>query len=238
MKKIDIHCHILPGLDDGAAIESESLRLIQMALRQNITTLIATPHYSEVFKNDRPDEIRRMCAKLEKKASDRFHADISIYPGQEIFYTEDVPEKLKRKELLTLADSAYVLIEYLPNTPYSTIYRSVRDLSDAQYKPVLAHIERYSALRTRGRVEELIEEGAYMQMNYRRIGGKWYDETTRWCRRMLKEEKISFLGTDMHNVRDRKPKTGEAEVWMKKRLDNQYMKAVVYSNAQKILTGH
>ena len=87
------------------------------------------------------------------------------------------------------------------------------------YRPVIAHIERYGALREKGRVEELTEIGALMQMNYRRIGGKWYEETTRWCRKMLKDEKIHFLATDMHNTKARKPahrgqKCGWQNIWI------------------------
>lgn len=103
------------------------------------------------------------------------------------------------------------------------------------YRPVIAHIERYGALREKGRVEELTEIGALMQMNYRRIGGKWYEETTRWCRKMLKDEKIHFLATDMHNTKARKPSTQGAEVWMAKHLDSIYMKKLCYKNALKLI---
>ena len=73
-------------------------------------------------------------------------------------------------------------------------------------------------------------------MNYRRIGGKWHDETTRWCRAMLKEEKIHFLGTDMHNTEERRPETREAEKWMNKHLSKRYLKNILYNNARDILT--
>ena len=74
-----------------------------------------------------------------------------------------------------------------------------------------------------------------MQMNYRPVGGKWYAETTRWCRKMLKENKIHFLSTDMHNMKARKPDTREADAWMEKHLDRIYMRAVCYKNAQEII---
>ena len=85
-------------------------------------------------------------------------------------------------------------------------------------------------------MEELIKAGASMQMNYRRIGGRWYDETVRWCRRMLKNGSIHFLATDMHNTKSRRPQTQEAEIWMEKHLEKAYMEEICWKNAQKILS--
>ena len=147
----------------------------------------------------------------------------------------DTVEKLDEKKLLTLNGSSYVLTEFHPSMPYSMIINGVRELTMAQYTPILAHFERYTALREQGRVEELIQAGALMQMNYKPIGGKWYEETTRWCRKMLKEGNVHFLGSDMHNMRTRKPELMEASHWMEKHLDNEYIKSISYANAEKIL---
>lgn len=235
MKKIDIHCHILPAIDDGAFNMRESIRMLQMARSQNICKVIATPHHSVHFSETDPQQIRDLCRKIQIKAREKIDPAFTVYPGQEIFYAEDSLEKLKRGELLTLAGSSYVLVEYMINAPYSFIFKSVRELTEAQYKPILAHVERYSVLRQGNRMEELLDAGAAMQMNYRRIGGSWYDETTRWCRKMLKAGNIQFLGTDMHNLKDRKPQTEEAEAWIYKHLDVTYQKELFFLNAKNIL---
>lgn len=231
MKKIEIHCHILPGLDDGSKSMEESLKMLRLARKQGIQKLIATPHYSHEFPNEDPDQIRALCFELERRARKEIDDKMCIYPGQELFYSQDVAEKLNQGKLLTLAGTSYVLLEFLPGVPYSTIYAAVRELTFAQYRPILAHIERYGVLREPGRVEELTEAGAYLQMNYRRIGGKWYDGTTHWCRKMLKQRQIHFLSTDMHNIGSRKPETQEAECWMEKHLDDGYQKKICYGNA-------
>lgn len=235
MKKLDIHCHILPKLDDGSGSLQESIKMLKMARRQNVISVIATPHYSAQFKNDNPEKIQRLCKTLEEKAQEVVDPEFRIYPGQEIFYTDDILEKLNRGEILTMAGSRYVLVEFMPDVPYSQIFRAVTELVFAGYIPVLAHTERYRALREPGRVEELTEMGAYMQMNYRRIGGKWYEETVRWCRKVLKEEKVHFLATDMHDLKYRYPATADAEMWMYKHLDRQYMRKICFKNAEKIL---
>jgi protein-tyrosine phosphatase len=236
MDKIDIHCHILPKLDDGSASVRESLEMIRMAASQGIKAVIATPHYSARFRNDKPDQIKHICYLFENTIRQKFKMDFQVYPGQEILYSEDVTDKLEAGRLLTMAGSSYVLTEFFPDVPYSSLYRAVRELVTSGYWPIIAHVERYLVARQDGRLQELIDAGAYLQMNYSAVGGKWYNETTRWCRKMLQEGYISFLGTDMHNTKERCPKTKEAEAWMKKHLDSQYMEDICRGNAQCILT--
>lgn len=235
MKKFDIHCHVIPRVDDGAQSFEESLSMLKRSKRQGFSGVIATPHYSSAFREATPDRVRKACQELERQFQNSTGSGFKVYPGQEIFYFEEVLEKLKQGQLLTMAGSRYVLLEFLPDVLFSSLQRVVRDMGFAGYIPILAHIERYRTLRTEGRVEELIEFGACMQMNYRPVGGKWYQETARWCRKMLKEENIHFLSTDMHNMQSRPPKTKEAQLWLEKHLDEEYLSKIAWGNAQKIL---
>ena len=235
MKKIDIHCHVLPKLDDGSASLQESIRMLKLACRQGIQAVVATPHDSHQFRQEDPEKIRNLCRRLETRARAEVNPDFRVYPGEEIFYSQETLEKLKRNQLLTIGESRYLLIEFMPNVPYSLLYRAVRELTEEQYRPILAHMERYGVLREKGRVEELVKAGACMQMNYRRIGGRWYDETVRWCRKMLKNQKVHFLATDMHNTKSRRPQTQEAEAWMEKHLERTYIEEIAWKNQEKIL---
>lgn len=236
MKKTDIHCHVLPGLDDGSDSWQESLQMIRMAAEQGFRAVTATPHYSRRFPNDCPDKIRWMCQELNRLIRRELNADIRVYPGQEIFYREEVPKKLKRGELLTIAESSYVLVEFLPEVPYSSLFRGLEQLILHGYRPILAHVERYGVLRKEGRIEELFDYGVVLQMNYHSIGGSWFAENTQWCRKMLKAEKIHLLGTDMHNRTTRAPATEKAEQWMRRHLNWQYIQKIAYKNARLVLT--
>ena len=235
MEITDIHCHILPGIDDGAQTETESFRMLKMAYEQGIHTFFATAHASHSYPDSRPDVIVSKCKDLEKQVQKTIGAEIRIHSGQEILFSDSVLNRLDKGELLTLAGSSYVLLEFFPTTSYTVIRRVIREFSMSVYDPVLAHIERYEALREEGRVEELIENGAYMQMNYRTIGGKWYEQSVRWCRDMLKNENIHFLGTDMHNTSYRAPDTKAAVKWLKKHLEESYLKDICTGNAEKVL---
>lgn len=237
MKKIDIHCHILPDLDDGAKNEEESIRMLRMAYEQGICSVIATSHASVQFPKSHPDVIRDRCRILEEKAKRELDPDFRIYPGQEILFTESVPDRLEKGELLTLAGSSSILVEFLPSISYTALYQGIRKLLLSPYRPILAHMERYCALRTEGRVDELIRAGVRMQMNYRPVGGRWYEETTRWCKRMLKEGNVHFLATDMHHADDRAPKTMEAMRWLERHLEDTYIEEICFRNAEGFLLG-
>lgn len=236
MKMTDIHCHILPGIDDGAADMDMSLQMLKMACKQGFTRFVATPHAP--YADDGfavPDKVLLLCSDLKCRADEILHIKIDIVCGQEIMYTDSVPDRLRSGELMTLGGSSYVLIEFFPDTPYPTVYGAVRRLKMEQYSPVIAHIERMGPLHDESHIEELTEAGAYMQMNYRSVGGKWYDGSVRRCRRLLEGGYIHFLGTDMHNLTSRAPKTQEAIQWMEKHLETAYIEAVCGGNAEKVL---
>ena len=234
---MDIHSHILPGLDDGAEDMQESIQMLDQAWRQGITEVVATPHYSFMYPNICPDRIRTLCREVQKRARQELDADIRIIPGQEIMYSEDVVDLLEEGKLLSIGGSRHVLTEFRPDVSYSYIFRAVKDLVFAGYIPIIAHAERYGAVRTAGRVEELRGRGALIQLNSRSAGGKWYHDTTRWCRRLLRKEMVDLFGTDMHNIRERSPETKSAVEWMKKSLKEEYVERVLYKNGLGVIRG-
>ena len=233
---IDVHSHVLPGLDDGAENMTESLKIMKMAERQGITDVIATPHYSWYFRNDDPGLILDLCRQTENQAKAKISKEIRIRPGQEIMYSEDAFQKLLEGKLLTLADSKYVLIEFMPSMPYSFIQHAVLNLSECGYYPIIAHAERYQTLNELSKIDRLKHAGAWIQLNFRPLGGRWYDRSTRWCRRILRAGLADFLGTDTHNTDMRKPETGSAIDWMNRNLDPAYVTEILESNPLRIIT--
>ena len=125
---IDVHSHILPGVDDGSASMKESLQMLSIARRQGITDVFATSHYSRAFPNKNPEKLRQLRDELMRRANRpvkgpdgkvKHRQPIQIWTGQEIFYSNSVIRLLEEDKLLTLADSNYVLIEFMPAVPYS-----------------------------------------------------------------------------------------------------------------------
>ncbi len=235
MHIFDVHSHILPGLDDGASSEKQALLMLKEARRQGIRRIIATPHYSAYYKNDDVDLIRGKCREINQLASVH-KIGVCVYPGQEILYSERIPDMLAEGKLLTLADSRYVLIEFYPGAPRSLITHAAREVAGRGFLPVLAHAERYTALHEAEHFADLAAQGVYIQMNFRAIGGKWYNAMTRRCRKLLKDGSVHFLGTDMHNMSSRKPETKEALGWMQRHLERGYVRELTRQNAEKILS--
>ena len=148
MKKIEMHCHILPGIDDGAEDMKQSLQMLHIAMEHEIVGAIVTPHGSaRDASRERTEKIRKLCRIFRAKAEQQFDVIFPVFPGEEILYSSDTRRLLDEGKLLTLADTRYVLVEFMPGVPYSTLFAAVRELRMAGYVPILAHVERYHALR-------------------------------------------------------------------------------------------
>ena len=230
---IDIHAHILPGVDDGARTMEESVELAVMAAEQGITTVIATPHYSR--KGSQKDYkllLKETEGEIRKKIP-RF----TLFLGQELYYHEELEDRLLSGQALSLADTEYILVEFDINISYTQLKRAVRSLAGSGYIPVLAHIERYGCLRKEGLLDEIHGLGALLQMNYESLDGRWYDRDVRWCRRQIKERHIHFLSTDMHRTDYRAPAIKGVLSWLERHIDEEYMAEITRENAIKILQG-
>lgn len=231
---IDIHAHILPGIDDGAADRAESMKLLHMAYDQGIRTIIATPHYS---RRQHTDEIRTAAAWLQEEAC-KLAPDFKIYLGQEILYFDSVVENLKAGHALTMAGSSYVLVEFMPDTKYRILYQAVRKLFQNGYHPIIAHMERYDALRIEENLQELMETGCYLQMNYKSLTGNLWDKNARWCRKQIQADRIHCLGTDMHGIEHRTPEITKALEWLNHHVDSDRREKLLYGTAEVMLENH
>lgn len=237
---IDIHTHILPGVDDGAQNMETSMEMLRESYRQGVRAVIATPHYVPHHWKTEPEQIKNLLEKMVKEVK-KERLPLQLYPGQEIQYFDGMAEMLQAGKLLTLAGSRYVLTEFLPLSPWSQIRGAVRKLTLAGYKPVLAHVERYQCLREPGHLEEVRNEGAYLQMNYGSLTdtGHFWNLRERadcsWCRRTLLAGHIHFLGTDMHGIHHRVPNSEQALAWIQKKGGGSLARKLAIENPEKIV---
>ena len=156
---IDIHTHILPGIDDGSRDWDESRRMLEAAYQQGTRCIIATPHYS---RRGLPPQIYELAERLSEEAG-RIAPDFKTGLGQETYFHEGLVENLKQGKALTLENTRYVLVEFDPQVSYHSLYQAVRKMTMARYIPVIAHVERYFCLREGDGVEELIQCGCRLQ---------------------------------------------------------------------------
>lgn len=234
MQIIDIHCHVIPELDDGAQSMDMAERMLEMAYEQGVGAVIATAHSSRRFRTE-PEEIRRRCAEVEAQIQRRKAQNFRVYPGQEVFFREDMFRELENGTIMTLADSRYVLVEFMPDTPYSVIYGAARRFALSGYRMIMAHIERYECLRNAENIDELRKMGIYFQINVHSLMGKWYNRTSRWCKKMLSEQQIHFIASDMHNTDSRRPRFDAAKQWMENHLEKEYIEDISWRNAWRLI---
>ena len=139
---IDIHCHVLPMVDDGAESMEMALDMLRIAADEGIRKMILTPHQKADRKCVTPEGIAKRTELLQKKA-DVLKIPVKLFPGNEIFYRHGLAELLEQGKIRTLADSHYVLIEFLPGEDYAYIRDAIGRVASFGYWPVVAHVERY-----------------------------------------------------------------------------------------------
>lgn len=202
---IDIHSHILPGVDDGSKSMEMSLQMVDLAYSQGVRKMVATPHYYPGHKNCSPETLKAIYDKLCENIKSR-HDDFGLYLGQEIYYKDAVVSLLRNQEVLTMAGTRYVLVEFPTGCGMELLYGAVRRLTQAGYLPILAHVERYQVLyQQKNGIEQLMNAGALIQVNAENFGRGLFSKEKRFCIQHMKAGNIHFLGSDCHNMAQRKP---------------------------------
>lgn len=235
MKILDIHCHVLPGVDDGSKNDGMSMDMIDIAHSQGVSGMILTPHYYLGHTKETGADFKKVFEKLKNQVKEKY-PDYELYLGNEIYWNNGVIEALKSGKINTMNDTKYVLVEFSPATGYSDIYDAIRAFGQAGYRPVVAHVERYHNLTKHiDRIDEICENGAILQMNADSLTGGMFDSQVKWCRKLMQEGYISMIGTDAHNTDDRGPYVKDAVDWMKKKLSPDALEDILYNNAMKML---
>lgn len=231
---IDMHCHILPGLDDGARFVKESVMMLKQAQENGIRAIVATPHYKDGAPNATKTEIEKKILEVLKDAFEK-NIDVKLYPGNEIMYYEDVPDLLEKNELFTLNNSEFALVEFLPNHPFNYIINGLSDIIDTGYVPVLAHIERYAVIKNDfDKVREIIHIGARIQINYSAVIGTYGRDEKTFVHKLLKNKMVDYVGTDAHRCEgNRTVDIEEALRTLYKKYQADYVEAITYRNAKE-----
>ncbi len=208
---IDIHSHIIPGVDDGSPDMETSMAMLRMAAENGTTDIIATPHVIDVSTTLTWDVIRRRVDELQKEA-DRNGIPITIYSGAETELKFDLLELMRKDHsAFCLAGSRYCLMEMpslmLPPRLDDMIY----ELQLMDIVPVLAHPERQMQLMEKpDRLLELLRKGCAAQCNGSSLTGVFGHKVQSNIRRLLDRDMVAFMGSDAHNLRHRNTSLKEA----------------------------
>ena len=193
---VDIHSHILPGIDDGAKKVSESLNLITEMNQIGISKIIGTPHtYKGLYENT-TKTIESSYNLIKNELDDSIH----IKYASEYLIDETVVEKAKKNSLLTLKENL-VLIEMSFAGPPNDLFNLIFQIVLCDYIPVLAHPERYRFwFNDFKKFRKLRKIGCMFQLNLFSLMGYYGKDVTLFTEKLLKNNMIDFVGSDIHNL--------------------------------------
>ncbi len=232
---VDLHCHILPGLDDGARDMEETLSMLRIAAGEGITDIVATPHFYAGGRSAAPETVMR-ALETTRAAAEKEDIPIRLYPGNEIFYFSGLPEYIREGCVCTLNRSAYVLIEFPPSVLFRTVQNAMDAVMGEGFLPILAHAERYECLlKDFRRVENLREMGVRIQVNAGSVTGKSGHAAARFVHRLLKEEMADHVGTDAHRSDHRTPGLARCSQILIKKYGSVYADMLLRGNAGDII---
>lgn len=197
----DIHSHILFDVDDGCSTLKESIELLKKMHDIGFNDIILTPHYIDgsEYNSNNIEKISKF--KELKEEIQKEKLDINIYLGNEIFINNNIYELIKNKNIYTLNNSNYILVELPFHNQIVNLEDIIYELKIKGITPIIAHPERYTYFQKNYKeVDRLKEEGFLFQANYSSILGYYGKEAQKLLKYMLKKRYIDYLGTDIHKI--------------------------------------
>ncbi|QHS23485.1 tyrosine protein phosphatase [Virgibacillus sp. MSP4-1] len=234
---IDIHCHILPNLDDGSKSVAESMKMAQKAAKDGIYTIVATPHHLDGRYNNTGHEVEVAVQALNEALEDE-NIPVTIVPGHETRINGDMVERLERNEILPLnAASKYVFVELPSNHVPHYTNQLFFDMQVAGYTPVIVHPERNSALIQKpDQLYSLVKSGALTQVTAASATGKFGKKIQKFTKDILEANLTHFVASDAHNTTSRGFHLLEAYEHIKKTFGNE-MVFQLMENTERLMEG-
>lgn len=201
----DLHCHLIPGIDDGCVDIRECITIIRQAVKEGVTDIMLTPHYIEKSEYSCNNKEKEGLYNRLKTYLIKHNIPVKIYLGNEIFINDHIVQLIKKGEIKPLGDSKYLLVEL----PLQNVMQNVNDiffdLLLKGYTPILAHPERYRIYKKHPEyAKELVDMGVLLQGNYQSLFGHYGKDAKKTLKYFLKKNWISFLASDMHHNGDYK----------------------------------
>ncbi len=234
---IDIHCHILFGLDDGSDNLEESVRMARIAVDSGIRAVVATPHSNvpNSYQNFWSEDIANRLNQLNKRLEDD-KIPLKVFPGNEIFSNGDIVDMIKNTRLLSLNNSVYPLIEFDTYERSASAYRQIEALVAEGYIPIIAHPERYAFVHEDvNAIIRLKRRGALIQINKGSIKGSFGKSAYHISRRLITKQLADFVASDAHSPYMRTPFLAEAHEEVSLMSSYDYAEQIFNQNPAKVI---
>lgn len=196
---IDMHNHILYGIDDGCKTIEESIETIKNMKKIGFNSIVLTPHYIEdsSFKANNNLKLQRL--ELLKEELLKNNIDVNLFLGNEIFINESINELIINKEIRSIDNTRYILIELPFNNQILNLDDYLYELKLKGYKIIIAHPERYTYFKDNyEEARKLYDSGVLFQVNYGSIIGQYGSSSLKLVKKLLKDDMVDFISTDIH----------------------------------------
>jgi len=234
---IDIHCHILPGIDDGARDPTTSLAMARMAVEDGIEAIVCTPHITPgIYDNDALviyDALERLQDDLARE-----NIALQLFAGADIHVSPDMGPRLESGAWPSIAGARYFLFEPPHHVLPPNLLNLAKDLLGRGLVPVLTHPERLTWIEKHYDVITALDEaGAVVQITSGAITGRFGDRPKYWSRRLLEEGRVDVIATDAHSVHGRPPLLAEGREAAARIVGEGAAWDMVHANPLRILNG-
>ena len=237
---IDLHSHIIFGVDDGPKTLEESEQLLIEAYHQGVRTIVATSH-RRIGMFETLEEKIQINFRQVKELAKEIAPDLTILYGAEVYYSNEMLEKLKDGEVPCVNETSYVLIEFSRSTSFWEIRNALKNLLMLGLIPIVAHIERYQALENNEKyLKEIISMGCYTQVNSSNIlKPKFFNDKNRVLKKRVKyfleRDLVHFIASDMHNLSKRPPYMKDAYEIISKKYGEKKARELFVDNPSRII---
>jgi protein-tyrosine phosphatase len=207
---VDMHCHLLAGLDDGPRTDEDALAMCRIAYEEGVRIAAATAHQNEKWPDVTPDRIRQATQNLARRLREA-NLPLTVFPCAEVMARPNLEIAWNKGELLSVADRRqYVLLE-MPHQLFVDLRSTVAELRQDGIRPLLAHPERHPEfLHEPGAIEELIEAGCLVQVSTSSVTDPASPRDGRALKGWFQRGVVHCLGSDGHSPRRRAPRMAEA----------------------------
>lgn len=232
---IDLHSHILPGVDDGAVDLETSLEMARIAVADGVEAQACTPHILPGLYHNTGPRIRLATQELQRHLDDN-GIPLRLVTGADVHLAPDMVDGLRSGRILSLADSRYVLVEPPHHVVPVGLIEFFFGVLVAGYVPILTHPERLSWIESHyALIEQLSRGGVWMQITAGSLTGVFGPGPLYWGERMLDEGRVHILASDAHNVGRRRPNLGQGRAAAAKRVGEQEAHHLVVTRPRGIL---
>ncbi len=236
---IDIHCHILPEIDDGADSLQTAVMMAAMAADDGITGIVATPHivWNGRSAAEKKNKICAACQRLQRTLEES-RIPVTCYPGAEVLCadTEHCPPQVG--VFPCICETAYTLVEFYFDAKAEEIQGHLERLLAGGLMPIIAHPERYTAVqKKKSLLDTWRQMGCYLQLNKNSFLGSFGRKARKIAEWAMEQGLADFLATDAHNSYDRTPQTRDIAAHLAHVYGNSYIKRLIETNPMSVLRG-